>query len=119
MFHAMSEHHLVEDFTTSLSNETANRLSGYVITLSLEGCIRLIHVVFPGVDQRLDIVLVLLDIKPWARDIACRSTIVCISICCLQLLFVKRARGNFAPMSGTRRGATHNRHQKCQLTQQQ
>lgn len=87
----MSEHHLVEDFTTSLSNETANSLSEYVITLSLEDCIRLIHVIFPGVDQRLDIALVLLDIEAWAGDIACRSTIVCISICCLQLRFVKCA----------------------------
>lgn len=87
----MSEHHLVEDFTTSLSNETANRLSEYVITLSLEGCIRLIHVAFPGVDQRLDIALVLFDIESWAGDIACRSAIVYISICCHQLLFVKRA----------------------------
>lgn len=72
----------MEDFTTSLSNESATSLLKCVLVcMALEGYVRLIHVVFPGVNQRLDIVLVLLDIEAGTGDIAHRAVITCISTC--------------------------------------
>jgi hypothetical protein len=82
----MSEHHLVEDFTTSLSNETITSLLECVLTCrALEGHIRLIHVAFPGVNQRLDIVLVLLNVEAGTGNIAYRAAIACISTRCFAI----------------------------------
>lgn len=73
----------MEDFTTSLSNESATSLLKCVLVcMALEGYVRLIHIAFPGVNQRLDIVLVLLDIEAGTGNIAHGAAIACISTRC-------------------------------------
>lgn len=71
VFYALSEHHLVEDFTTGLANESASPWSELVLVVSRWGCIRLIHVTLPGVNEGLDMALVLVGIEGRAGDIAC------------------------------------------------
>lgn len=70
VFYALSEHHLVEDFTTGLANESVSPWSELVPVVSPWGCIRLIHVTPPGVNEGLDMALVLVGIEGRAGDVA-------------------------------------------------
>lgn len=74
MLDALSQHHLVEDLATSLSNKSVQLVASarhgirWLVAFSGIGILRLVHFTPPRVDERLDMVAVLvLDVEIGAR----------------------------------------------------